>query len=80
VGFDLSSPALGQYGYRLFEATYPPQFFPVALTAADGPKTAESLDLFKSLLESVLRSPRTKEIVEAVMAQATAPGEVEAGK
>lgn len=81
VGFDLYSPALGEYTYRLFEVTYPPQFFPVTLiTAADGAQTAQTLDQLKSLLESVLRSPRTKQVVEAIMAQATALGEVEAGK
>jgi hypothetical protein len=80
VGFDLYSPALGEYTYRLFEITYPPQFFPVTLTAANGAQTAQSLDQFKTLLESVLRSPRTKQVVEAIMAQATALGAVEAGK
>ena len=80
VGFDLYSPALGEYTYHLFEVTYPPQFFPVTLTAADGAQTAQTLDEFKTLLESVLRSPRTKQVVEAIMAQATALGPVEAGQ
>jgi hypothetical protein len=80
VGFDLYSPALGEYTYRLFEVTYPPQFFPVTLTAADGPQTAQNLDQFKGLLESVLRSPRTKQVVEAIMAQATALGPAEEGQ
>jgi len=79
VGFDLYSPALGEYTYHLFEVTYPPQFFPVTLSAADGAQTAQSLNEFKKLLESVLRSPRTKQVVEAIMAQATALGPVEAG-
>jgi len=74
VGFDLYSPALGEYSYRLFEVTYPPQFFPVTLTAAYGAQTAKTLDQFRKLLESVLRSPRTKQVVEAIMAQATALG------
>jgi hypothetical protein len=78
VGFDLYSPALGEYTYHLFEVTYPPQFFPVTLTAADGSRTAQTLDQFKALLESVLRSPRTKQVVEAIMAQATALGPAEA--
>ena len=77
VGFDLSSPALGEYTYRLFEVTYPPQFFPITLTSADGTETAQSLGGFKGALESVLRSPRTKQIVEAIMAQATALGKAE---
>lgn len=80
VGFDLYSPALGEYTYHLFEVTYPPQFFPVTLTAADGPQTAQTPAQFKTLLESVLRSSRTKQVVEAIMAQATALGPVEAGK
>ena len=79
VGFDLYSPALGEYTYRLFEVTYPPQFFPVTLSDADGVKTAQTLDQFQGVLESVLRSPRTKQVVEAIMAQATALGPVEAG-
>jgi hypothetical protein len=79
VGFDLYSPALGEYTYRLFAVTYPPQFFPVTLSFAEGDQTAETLDQFKTLLESVLHSPRTKQVVEAIMAQATAlgPGESE---
>ena len=80
VGFDLYSPVLGEYTYHLFEVTYPPQFFPITLTAANGAETAQTLDQFKALLESVLRSPRTKQVVEAIMAQATALGAVEAGK
>ncbi len=79
MGFDLYSPALGEYTYRLFEVTYPPQFFPVTLTDAAGSQVAQTLDQFKVLLESVLRSPRTKQVVEAIMAQATALGPVETG-
>jgi hypothetical protein len=78
VGFDLCSPALGDYTYRLLEVTYPPQFFPVALTSAEGVQKAQTLDEFKTHLELVLRSPRTKQVVEAIMAQATALGAVEA--
>jgi len=74
VGFDLSSPALGEYTYRLFEVTYAPQLFPVTLTAADVAHKAQTLDEFKTLLETVLQSPRTKQVVEAIMAQATALG------
>src|SRR5262245_5663268 len=35
VGFDLYSPALGEYTFHLFEVTYPLQFLPITLTAAD---------------------------------------------
>ena len=79
MGFDLYSPALGEYTYHLFEVTYPPQFLPVTLTDSDETHTAQNLDEFKTLLESVLRSSRTKQVVEAIMAQATALGPVEAG-
>jgi hypothetical protein len=79
VGFDLYSPALGQYTYRLFEVIYPPQLFPVTLTAAGEAQTAQNLSQFEQILESVLRSPRTKQVVEAIMAQATALGPAEAG-
>ena len=79
VGFDLYSPALGEYTFHLFEVTYPPEFVPVTLTAADGAHKAENLDEFKRLLDKVLHSPRTKQVVEAIMAQATALGAVEAG-
>jgi hypothetical protein len=58
----------------LFAVTYPPEFFPITLTAADGAKTAQSLGQFKNLLEAVIRSPRTKQVIEAIMAQATALG------
>jgi hypothetical protein len=78
VGFDLYSPALGEYAYRLFEVTYPLEFFPITLTAGDTVDTAQTLDQFRTHLESVLRSPRTKQIVEAIMAQATALAPVEA--
>ena len=79
VGFDLYSPALGEYTYHLFEVTYPLQFFPVTLTGADGAQTAQTPDQFKALLGSVLRSPRTKQVVEAIMAQATALGPADEG-
>jgi hypothetical protein len=79
VGFDLYSPALGEYTYRLFEVTYPPQFFPITLTAMGRVEKAQNMQHFRSLLEDVLRSPETKQIVEAIMAQATALGAVEAG-
>jgi hypothetical protein len=80
VGFDLYSPALGEYTYHLFEVTYPPEFIPITLTAADGVHTAQTLDQFRTHLEGVLRSPRTKQVVEAIMAQATALGGLEASK
>jgi len=74
VGFDLYSPALGDYIYHLFEVTYPPECFPVTLTQGDNSRTANSLDEFKGILEVVLQSHRTKQVVEAIMAQATALG------
>ena len=80
VGFDLYSPALGEYTYRLFEVTYPPQLVPITVTYEGQSETVQSLQAFRTVLESVLRSRRTKEVVEAIMAQATALGPVEAGK
>jgi hypothetical protein len=80
VGFDLYSPALGEYTYHLFEVTYPPQFFPVRLTWGDQSQTAQNLEQFRGLLEAVLRSPQTRQVVEAIMAQATVLGPVQAGK
>src|ERR1700722_13728814 len=46
VGFDLYSPALGEYTFHLFEVTYPLQFVPVTLTDVDGPHTAGTLEEF----------------------------------
>ena len=80
VGFDLYSPALGEYTYRLFEVTYPPALRPITLTDSEGPHTVHDLQDFRGLLEGVLRSPRTKEVVEAIMAQASALAPVEVGK
>ena len=79
VGFDLYCPALGEYTFHLFEVTYPPQFSPIMLTDADGSHTAQTLEQFKAMLEKVLRSPRTIQVVQAIMAQAAALGPVEAG-
>src|SRR5436190_21601089 len=62
VGFDLYSPALGEYSYRLFAVTYPPEFFPITLSSAEGAQTAQTLEQFKALLDSGLRSPRTKQV------------------
>lgn len=42
--------------------------------------TAKCLDEFKTHLESLLRSPRTRQVVEAIMAQATALGAIDADK
>jgi hypothetical protein len=75
LGFDLYSPGLGEYSYRLFEVTYPPQLFPITLSSADGAQTAHNLDEFKTVLKSALGSPRTQQVVEAIMAQATAIGD-----
>jgi hypothetical protein len=80
VGFDLSSPALGEHNYRLFEVTYPPQFSPITVTAGDGSQTAQTLGQFRTILEAVLRSARTRQVVEAIMAQATALGVAETGQ
>jgi hypothetical protein len=79
VGFDLYSPALGEYSYHLFDVAYPPEFSPITITMGDEVRTVQTLDQFKTQLESVLRSTRTKQVVEAIMAQATALGPVEAG-
>src|SRR5260370_41967883 len=68
VGFDLYSPALGEYTYHLFEVTYPPQFFPVTLTGGNGAQKAQTPEQFKALLESVWRSPRTTQVIEPIMA------------
>jgi hypothetical protein len=78
VGFDLSSPALGEYTYRLFEVTYPPQLFPVTVNAMGQTREAQSMNQLRTLLEAVLRSPQTKQVVEAIMAQATALGPIDA--
>jgi hypothetical protein len=80
VGFDLYSPALGEYTYRLFEVTYPLQLTPITLTIGNQFEEARNLDEFREMLETTLHSPRTKQVVEAIMAQATALGAVEAGK
>ena len=80
VGFDLYSPALGEYTYRLFEVTYPPQLVPITVTYEGQSETVQSLPAFKSVLETVFHSHRTKQVIEAIMAQATALGAVEAGK
>ena len=50
----------------------------IILTAGNEALTAQSLDEFKSHLESLLRSPRTKQVVEAIKAQATALGAIDA--
>jgi hypothetical protein len=80
IGFDLYSPALGEYRYLLFFVTYPPSFTPITLSAANDSRTAHSLTQFRNQLEAVLRSDRTKQVVEAIMAQATALGGMETGK
>lgn len=79
IGFDLYSPALGEYTYRLFEVIYPPEFFPLTLTEGEQTHTAQNLEQFNDILQSVLRSPRTKQVVEAIMAQATALAAVGVG-
>lgn len=79
IGFDLHSPALGEYLYRLFEVSYPVKLYPITVRTEEGTQTAQTKEQFAPILESVLRSPRTKEVVEAIMAQATALGPVEAG-
>lgn len=76
VGFDLYSPALGEYTFRLFSVTYPPQFFPVDIDLAGESRRATTLEELRSQVSDILRSPRTRQVVEAIMAQATALGPV----
>ena len=79
VGFDLYSPALGEYTYRLFVVNYP-AVRTRHIDFCERNETAQTTDEFKAHLEWDLRSPRTKQVVEAIMAQATAIGTVEAGR
>ncbi len=74
VGFDLYSPALGEYSYRLFEVTYPPEFYPLTFSGPNGDGVANDPEHFRGYLEAVLQSPRVRQVVEAIMAQATALG------
>src|SRR6266481_6542435 len=43
VGFDLYSPALGEYTYRLFEVTYPPKLVPITVAYDGQSETVHSL-------------------------------------
>jgi hypothetical protein len=74
VGFDLYSPALGEYSYRLFEVTYPPEFYPLTFSGPNGDEVASTPDNFRVSLVSALQATRTRQVVEAIMAQATALG------
>src|SRR5262245_3344939 len=68
VGFDLFSPALGEYSYRLFEVTYPPEFYPLTFSGPNGDGVANDPEHFRGYLEAVLQSPRVRQVVEAIMA------------
>jgi hypothetical protein len=72
VGFDLGSPGLPEYSYRLLELTYPPEFYPLRMSAFGKAEEFADEDGFRKGLAAVLRSPRTKQVVEAIMAQARA--------
>jgi hypothetical protein len=71
VSLDLAAPALRGYRYRLLEVIFPPEFYPLVI---NGPgqqlNNINGEAEFRDALASVLRSEKTKQIVEAIMAQA----------
>jgi hypothetical protein len=69
---ELSSPALPGYSFNLLTLSYPLDFYPLSLTAFDETHIANDEGEFRDMLARVFQDPRTKQIVEAIMAQALA--------
>jgi hypothetical protein len=74
VVFQLWSPLLEHYRYRLLELRYPLNGYPLQMTAGDEEVVAQNEGEFQQALARVLGSQRTTQIVEAIMAQAVAVG------
>jgi hypothetical protein len=78
VSFDLLSPLLGAYRYKLLEMSYPPSYYPLEIKF-DG-RSIKVADEQSFLIElgRVLSSAKTKQIVETIMVHAKAAEKQEA--
>jgi hypothetical protein len=72
VGFDLGSQYLPEYNYRLLQMNHPPAFYPLSLVAFGERRECRDEPAFRQALAEVLSSPKTTQVVEAIMAQAAA--------
>jgi hypothetical protein len=69
---DLYSASLGGYRFRLLQIVYPLEFYPVTMTAFGIDYEAKDPAMFRDQLARVFNDPKTKQAVEAIMAQAVA--------
>ena len=75
VGWDLYSPLLSGYSYHLLDLTYPPTFYPLSIAGGGTNFEVQNEKGFHEALAKILGSAQTKQIIEAIMVQATAAGE-----
>ena len=68
------APAL-EYSYQLLEIEHPADLFPVTVHAEDKSDDVNSMEKFKDKIREILRSERTKKIVEGLIAQSKRPPE-----
>jgi hypothetical protein len=79
--FFLHSPALGGYQYRLFEVSYGIRFYPIRFKldeeisqelGVDPDKgiTADDESAFVEILSGILRSKKTRQVIQAILSQA----------
>jgi len=79
--FLIHSPALGDYRYRLFEISYDVGFYPVSFQLDEDivrewqmdPKqgiVADDESAFVDILSRVLKSKRTRQVIQAILSQA----------
>jgi hypothetical protein len=70
-GFNLVAPALGNYRYRLFSIIHSINFYPIEIDffGVDGLIKVSSEQEFIESLKTIFASEKTKQVVQALMAQ-----------
>jgi hypothetical protein len=69
--FQLMSPSLGSYRYELFRVTHPLTLYPATFIWEEHPNaTVQNEEGFKNFLKQVIGSDQTKNIIQALLAQA----------
>ena len=66
------APAL-EYAYGLLEIQHPADLFPVTVHSEDRSDDVNSMEEFKDKIREILRSDRTRKIVEGLIAQSNRP-------
>lgn len=67
--FVIVAPALDNYRYELFSVHHGITFYPMTVVRENSPERVDSQEQFLGWLRTILSSPRTKNIVQSLLAQ-----------